>query len=31
MEIQRALQEPQNTTVDILAVVAAIDVSDRTP
>jgi hypothetical protein len=31
MVIQRALQELQNTTVDILAVVAAIDASDRTP
>jgi hypothetical protein len=28
MEIQRALQEPHNATVDILAVV---DASDRTP
>jgi hypothetical protein len=31
MEIQRALQEPQNTIVDILAVVAAIDAPDHTP
>jgi hypothetical protein len=31
MEIHRALQEPQDTTVDILDVVAAVDVSDRTP
>jgi hypothetical protein len=31
MEIQRALQEPQNTTVVILAVVVAVDASDRTP
>jgi hypothetical protein len=31
MEIQRALQEPQNTTVDILAVVAIVDALDRTP
>jgi hypothetical protein len=31
MEIQRALQEPHNTTVDILAVVTAMDASDRTP
>jgi hypothetical protein len=28
MEIQRALQEPHNATIDILAVV---DASDRTP
>jgi hypothetical protein len=31
MEIHRALQEPQDTTVDILAVVAAMDASDHTP
>jgi hypothetical protein len=31
MEIQRALQEPQNTIVDILTIVAAVDASDRTP
>jgi hypothetical protein len=31
MEIQRALQEPQNTTIDILAVVVVVDASDRTP
>jgi hypothetical protein len=31
MEIHRALQEPQDTTVDILDVVAVVDVSDRTP
>jgi hypothetical protein len=31
MEIQHAMQEPQDSTVDILAVVAAIDASDRTP
>jgi hypothetical protein len=30
MEIQRALRECKNTTVDILAVVAAVDASDRT-
>jgi hypothetical protein len=30
MEIQRALQEPQNATIDILVVVAAVDASDRT-
>jgi hypothetical protein len=30
MEIQRALQEPQNTTIDILAVVAVVDASNRT-
>jgi hypothetical protein len=30
MEIQRALQQPHNTTVDILAIVAAVDASDRT-
>jgi hypothetical protein len=31
MEIQRPLQEPQNTTIDILVVVDAIDASDCTP
>jgi hypothetical protein len=31
MEIHRSLQERQDTTVDILAVVAAVDASDRTP
>jgi hypothetical protein len=31
MEIQRALQEPQNTTIDILVVVAVVDASDHTP
>jgi hypothetical protein len=31
MEIQRALQQPYNATVDILAVVAAVAVSNRTP
>jgi hypothetical protein len=31
MEIQRALQEPQNTTIDILAIVASVDASNRTP
>jgi hypothetical protein len=31
LEIQHALQESQNTTVDILAVVATVDASDRTP
>jgi hypothetical protein len=31
MEIQRALQQPHNTTVDILAVVATVDASDHTP
>jgi hypothetical protein len=30
MEIQCALQEPQNATVDILVVVAVVDASDRT-
>jgi hypothetical protein len=30
MEIQRALQQPQNAIVDILAVVAAVDASDCT-
>jgi hypothetical protein len=31
MEIQRAMQELQNTTIDILAIVTAVDASDRTP
>jgi hypothetical protein len=31
LEIQRALQQPHNTTVDILAVVADVDASDHTP
>jgi hypothetical protein len=31
MEIQRAMQEPQDSPVDILVVEAAIDASDRTP
>jgi hypothetical protein len=31
MEIQRAMQEPQDATIDILVVVAPVDVSDRTP
>jgi hypothetical protein len=31
MEIQRALQQPHNATVDILAVMATVDASDRTP
>jgi hypothetical protein len=30
-DIQRALQQPHNTTIDILAVVAAVDASDHTP
>jgi hypothetical protein len=30
-EIQRTLQQPHNTTIDILAIVAAMDASDRTP
>jgi hypothetical protein len=30
-EIQHALEQPHNTTVDILAVVAAVDASDRIP
>jgi hypothetical protein len=30
IEIQRAMQEPQNS-IDILAVMAAVDASDRTP
>jgi hypothetical protein len=29
-EIHHVLQEPQDATVDILAVVAAVDASDRT-
>jgi hypothetical protein len=29
MEIQRAFQEPHNATVNILAVMAAVDASDR--
>jgi hypothetical protein len=31
MEIQRALQQPHNATVDILAIVVAMEASDRTP
>jgi hypothetical protein len=31
IEIQRALYERQNTTIDILAVVAAVDASNHTP
>jgi hypothetical protein len=31
MEIQRALQQPHNATVDILAIMATVDASDRTP
>jgi hypothetical protein len=31
MEIQRALQEPHNATVDILVGVVVVDASDRTP
>jgi hypothetical protein len=31
MEIQRALQQPHNATIDILAVVAVVDASDHTP
>jgi hypothetical protein len=31
MEIQHALRQPHNTTVDILVVVATMDASDRTP
>jgi hypothetical protein len=31
MKIHRALQEHQNTTIDILAIVAAVDASDHTP
>jgi hypothetical protein len=30
MEIHHALQEPQDATVDILAIVAVMDASDRT-
>jgi hypothetical protein len=30
-EIQRTLQQPHNTTIDILAIVAAMDASDRIP
>jgi hypothetical protein len=31
MEIQCALQQPHNATIDILAVVAIVDASDHTP
>jgi hypothetical protein len=31
MEIHRALQEPQNATIDILSLVSAMDASDHTP
>jgi hypothetical protein len=31
MEIQRAVQQPHNATIDILTIVAAMDASDRTP
>jgi hypothetical protein len=31
MEIQRALQQPHNSTIDILVVMAVVDASDRTP
>jgi hypothetical protein len=31
MEIQRAMQEPQDSTIDILAIVAVVDASDHTP
>jgi hypothetical protein len=31
MDIQYVLQQPHNATVDILAVVAAVDALDRTP
>jgi hypothetical protein len=31
MEIQRALQQSHNATIDILVVVAAVDASDHTP
>jgi hypothetical protein len=31
IEIQCAMQEPQNSTIDILDVMAAVDASDRTP
>jgi hypothetical protein len=30
MEIQRALQQPHNATVDILAIVATVNASART-
>jgi hypothetical protein len=30
MEIHRALQQPHNTTIDILAIMAIVDASDRT-
>jgi hypothetical protein len=31
MEIQHALHQPYNATINILAVVAAVDASDHTP
>jgi hypothetical protein len=31
MEIQRALQQPRNATIDILVVVAVVDASDHAP
>jgi hypothetical protein len=31
MEIQRAVQQPHNATIDILTIVAAMDASNRTP
>jgi hypothetical protein len=31
MEIQRALQQPHNTTINILAIVAVVDASDHRP
>jgi hypothetical protein len=31
MDIRRALQEPQNTTINILVVVTVVDASDHTP
>jgi hypothetical protein len=31
MEIQYALQQPHNATINILAVVATVDASDHTP
>jgi hypothetical protein len=31
MEIQHAMQEPQDSTIDILALVVAVDASDHTP
>jgi hypothetical protein len=31
MKIQRALQQPNNVIVDILAVVVVVDASDHTP